>query len=145
MAISTVKSEIIKHIGTVTSIESRCVCVEITSHSACSSCNVRMACGMSESAAKNVDVHTDKASDFSVGDTVVVGVKKSIGITAVILAYVVPIIFLVTSLIIGLSLFEQNEGLVAISSLISVAVYYVGLYLLKDKIDNKIQFSITKE
>ena len=139
------KYEIIEHVGAVAGIEKMCVHVEITSHSACSSCSARMACGMSESATKSVDVYTSRAAEFMVGDAVVVGVKKSMGITAVILAYVVPLVFLVTSLVIGLSLVATSEGFVALASLLSVAIYYLGLYLLRDKIESKIQFSITKK
>ena len=145
MAISTMKCETIEHIGTVAGIEGMCVRVEITSHSACSSCSARMACGMSESATKSIDVYTNRGAEFHVGDVVVVGVKKSMGITAVVLAYVVPLVFLVVSLVIGLSLFEKSEGMVALASLFSVVIYYVGLYLLRDKIESKIQFSITKK
>lgn len=135
----------IKHTGVVKNIEKGRVRVEIISHSACSSCRARVACGMSESATKIIDVYTQQYLEFTVGDSVRVGITKKMGVTSLFLAYVIPLLLLILSLIIGIVILEQSQGVVALMSLFMVGIYYAILYLLRDKIEDKIKFSITKE
>ena len=78
----------IEHSGVVERTERDTVYVRITSHSACGSCKAREACGLAEAQDKIVVVKSPDAAQFAVGEQVMVGVRRSAGAVAVILAYV---------------------------------------------------------
>ena len=78
----------IEHSGVVERTERDTVYVRITSHSACGSCKAREACGLAEAQDKIVAVKSPDAAQFAVGEQVIVGVRRSAGAVAVILAYV---------------------------------------------------------
>ena len=108
----------IEHSGVVERTERDTVYVRITSHSACGSCKAREACGLAEAQDKIVVVKSPDAAQFAVGEQVMVGVRRSAGAVAVILAYV--------------------------GALGAVGVYYCVLWLFRHKIEHTIHFSITK-
>ena len=78
----------IEHSGVVERTERDTVYVRITSHSACGTCKAREACGLAEAQDKIVAVKSPDAAQFAVGEQVIVGVRRSAGAVAVILAYV---------------------------------------------------------
>ena len=78
----------IEHSGVVERTERDTVYVRITSHSACGSCKAREACGLAEAQDKIVVVKSPDAAHYAAGEKVMVGVRRSAGAVAVILAYV---------------------------------------------------------
>ena len=115
-------SGIIEHEGIVSRVEGDRVYVKITSQSACGACKAREACGLAEAQEKIVEVTTPGAQQhYTAGESVTVGVRRSAGAVAVILAYV---------------------G--ALAALGAVGVYYCVLWLFRHKIEHTIHFSITK-
>ena len=82
-------SGIIEHEGIVSRVEGDRVYVKITSQSACGACKAREACGLAEAQEKIVEVTTPGAQQhYTAGESVTVGVRRSAGAVAVILAYV---------------------------------------------------------
>lgn len=116
--------------------------VSITSFSACSSCESKSACQMSESASKYIDVHIG-ASSFQQGETVVVLMKKSLGFRAILLAYVIPFILILISLI-TLTSIGMKEGFVGILSLSILVPYYFILFIMKNKLNKTFKIALNK-
>jgi sigma-E factor negative regulatory protein RseC len=115
--------------------------VEIIVDSACSGCHAKSLCGMSEEQEKLISLPTDPYSDHQVGDIVKVCTKMSMGLKAVWISYVIPLMILMI-LILSLSSVIGNEvisGLVAIGG---VGVYYLVIWLLRDKLQNEFLFYI---
>lgn len=133
----------IEHSGEVERVAEGRVFVRITAQSACSSCRAREACGMGEAQEKIIEVCTPRAGEFVPGQQVTVGVGKRMGVTAVVLAYVVPFFFLLGALGVSSAL-GIAEGAAALAALGAVAVWYLLLWLLRRKIENTIHFTITK-
>lgn len=134
----------IKHSGEVIRIEGSTVYVKMTVGSACGSCQARAVCGASELSEKVVEVVTPSAADYKVGDVVEVALlSRSMGVRSVVMAYVIPLIVLCAVLFGGIAA-GLDEGVAALVALVGVAVYYVVLYLLRDKVGNSIKFIITK-
>ena len=93
-------SGIIEHEGIVSRVEGDRVYVKITSQSACGACKAREACGLAEAQEKIVEVTTPGAQQhYTAGESVTVGVRRSAGAVAVILAYVGALAVLLLSLI----------------------------------------------
>ena len=137
-------AKVVQHSGTVDHTEQGKVVVRITSRSACGSCAARSACGLAEAQEKLIEVNTADAARYAVGDEVTVGVKPYIGAKAVGLAYVGALVVLILALVLSVGVFGVSEGVGVLITLAAVALYYGVLWLVKDKIEHTIQFTINK-
>lgn len=132
----------IEHPGVITSIDPSKIKVNITTYSACSSCNAKGICSISDIKDKMVEV--PNTGDFSVGQEVHVILHQTLGFKALYLGYVQPFIVVLITLIITSSL-TRNEVLAGLISLGALAPYYLVLYFYKEKIRNKFTFAIKKQ
>ena len=131
----------ISHEGIITKIEDSNIEVKILSRSACASCNIKGACNMSEMQEKIITIPAPKDKNLSIGQEV----KISIGIgqanKAVVFAYIIPLIILV-SMIFVLNALKLEEGINALISIGSLIPYYLILFLFRDKIKRKFEYEI---
>ena len=134
----------ISHIGMVKTAGEDKTVVEIISQSACGSCNASGFCSASEAIKKEIIVPSDPSGIYKVGDKVDVVLGRSKGMTAVFLAYVIPLVLMMTS-VLALSYAGINELLAGASGLGLIAFYYFMLYLFRDKIAGKYVFYIRKK
>ena len=135
----------VKHLGEVIRIEGDVVAVRMRVNSACSACHAKGVCGVSEQTDKIVEVETADASMYKVGDSVEVALlQRDMGSKSVILAYVVPF-FVLTLALVGALLLGASEGVAVLSALVGVALWYGVLYLMRDKVKNRIKFIIIKQ
>jgi len=134
-------AEEITHKGRILDVNPSFTTVEIISESACSACHAKGLCSLSEQKTKEIRVPTRGWDSFSPGDEVTIGMKATMGHKAVWLAYAIPLAALVAVLMLhtaaGLS--ELISGLAGLSS---IAVYYLGIWLLRDKLRNEFSFNI---
>ncbi len=108
---------------------------------ACGSCASRKACAMGQGTTREIVVYTDEASIYSIGEEVKVSAKQSLGVMAVVLCYVIPLVVLVGALAAAISL-GCSEGLSALISLGSTTLYYAILYLFRNRIAKRVEFVI---
>ena len=133
----------IDHAGRVERVEGDKVFVVIVSNSACGTCQARKACGLSETSEKIVEVATADAARYAAGDEVVVSVRKHMGLRAVLLAYVMPLLVLLCVLA-AIEAAGAGDGAAALGALAGVGVYYALLRLLSGRIAQQIRFTIHK-
>ena len=131
----------ISHKGVIKSITPELTTVEILSTSACAECHAKGMCGMSESKVKEISVHTDPYSVHEVGDEVQVMLKKSMGLKAVWISYVIPL-FILMILILSLSSVNVHEAYVGLGAIAGVALYYLVIYLFRNRLANDFVFYI---
>ena len=131
--------------GEVIRIDGDMVAVRMTVNSACSACHAKGVCGASEQTDKIVEVETTEASLFEVGESVEVALmQRDMGSKSVILAYVVPF-FVLTLALVGALLLGASEGVAVLAAIAGVALWYGVLFLLRDKVKNRIKFIIIKQ
>ena len=133
----------ISHSGVIESVTDGCVKVRIVQTSACAACKVASHCNAAESKVKIVDVFCNNASDYEVGQDVVVWASKDVANRALLLGFGVPFLLLVCVLLIALRL-TSDEGIAALISLGSLVPYYFVLWLLRDRIRHQISFQLTE-
>lgn len=80
----------IKHLGIVESINGSRLKVRITQASACASCSAKAHCHVSESKEKTIDVYNREGVPCQVGEQVWIVATASMGMKAVLLAFVIP-------------------------------------------------------
>ena len=131
----------IRHSGKVVEITPELTRVEIISESACSACHAK---GLCESKVKVVEVPTSAWMNLKVGDTVDVLLKTSMGFKAVWLAYAVPLVVLVAALM-GLLAAGVGEVFAALGSIALVALYYLVIWLFRNRLRNEYTFKIQQQ
>lgn len=131
------------HKGTIIEITPEYIRVEIINKSMCAACHAKGFCSAGDTKDKIIDVEYYNNGEFAVGDEVEVIMNRSMGFKAVWISYVVPLVILLIFLLTlqGLGLSELHSGLF---SLLAVCVYYLMVYLFKDKLANKFVFTIVK-
>lgn len=144
----------IKHDGIVDSIlDGKHLRVKIVQSSACASCKIASHCTSSESKEKIIDITTRDTSTYAVGEEVIVMTSNKVGATAVTLAFVIPTI-LVLATVLGIInllpkevLGQENarEALAAVAGIIILIPYYIGLYCFRKKLQRTVTFSVQKK
>ena len=109
-------SERIEHSGFVTRVEGKNIQVQIIQMSACSSCHAKGACSAADMDEKFVDVESTDDT-LRIGDMVNIVGESSTGLLAVLLAFVIPFMLILTSLFV-LRDIVPNE---AVSGTVSLA------------------------
>lgn len=133
----------IEHQGVIISIDGKVAHVKIEQTSACASCHVKSVCGASEKSEKIIDANLLDTS-LKIGDQVTVIGQKSLGIQAILLAYVLPFIVIVSMLFI-VNIFTTNELVIGTCALASLIPYFAILRLMRNKIQAKFQFYAIKK
>ena len=134
-------AETISHEGIVTKITDDELEIKILAQSACAACHAKSACGMGEQAEKILTVPKPKDKDFELGQKVDVKMAIGQGNKAAVLAYLLPVILLLAVLFVCLGL-GLSEGLSALISFLALIPYYMVLYLRRDKLKWKFEYSI---
>ena len=118
-------SESINHTGFVEKIDGDTVFVRITQQSACSGCHAQSMCSASEKKDKIIEV-PDRSGRFHVNEVVIICGQNSMGLQAVLLAFVIPLVIVVGAIVIGTNLQwdETTSGLTGLSLLLPYYLYY---------------------
>lgn len=135
-------TDVIQHTGEIIAIENGVAKVLIMQTSACSTCHAKSVCGVSDKKEKIIEAEVN-SNDFNVGDSVCVVGQKSLGITAVLLAYVVPFALMIVTMLIA-SRITEAEWIIGTVSLAVLVPYFVILRLMKSAIQAKFKFYVTK-
>lgn len=133
----------IKHAGVVDGVEGECVRVRILQSSACSACKVAVHCNASETKEKIIDVMDADASHYQKGDQVMVVADTAVGFRASLYGYLLPLILMVVTLV-GVLAATHSEGLAAVSALGILIPYYVLLFLMRNKLRNRLSFTLER-
>lgn len=133
----------IKHAGVVDGVEGECVRVRILQSSACSACKVAAHCNASETKEKIIDVMDADASHYQKGDQVMVVADTAVGFRASLYGYLLPLILMVVTLV-GVLAATHSEGLAALSALGILVPYYVLLFLMRNKLRNRLSFTLER-
>ena len=131
----------IEHHGIVENIAGTHIQVRIVQTSACATCSIKGHCTSADTKEKLIDVVDEQAASYRPGDSVRVIGSVSMGMQAVALAFVVPLLLLVVSLFVSVSV-GLSEPLAIGCSLMVVAVYYLLVWFCRERVGKRFSFSI---
>ena len=134
-------SSIATHDGKVVAVQPKLVKVEMHVVSACSSCEAHEKCAFVDKADKIVEIPTDQWQQYRVGDSVVVSVNERLGLLAVLLAYCLPALLLIASILV-FSYTLHSEGIAALAAILVTAAYFLLLYRFRNSLSKKFSFGI---
>ena len=133
--------EQVKHTGEVVAVTPQTTTVRIVSHSACSECHAAGLCGLSEYTEKAIEVPTSPSATYGVGDEVNVVLTATLGLKRGWLAHFLPLVVLL-GVALGLIALGVGEVAAGLAGLGAVALYYLVLWLLRDRLRNEYVFTI---
>ena len=133
----------IEHEGIIHSINGNQFTILISQNSACSECHAKGACMAADTKEKMVDV-VDDSGMFRLNERVMLLGKTSIGYKAILWAFVIPLILMISVIIAATSIWNISELQAALMSLIALVPYYSFLYIARFKIADKLAFTIKK-
>lgn len=135
-------SQNIRHNGIIERIEGDSVFVRIVQQSACSGCHAKSMCSAAESKVKVIEI-TDYSGKYQVNEDVTICGQSSLGLQAVLLAFVLPLVIVIGMIAIGHSI-GWEDGTNALVGLLTLLPYYSILYLKRDKLKKKFVFTLQK-
>ena len=132
----------IRHEGVIDSIDEGCVHVRILQTSACAACKVAGYCNAAEAKEKIIDVFCNpREKELLPGQPVTVSASGDVAARALLWAFGIPFVLLVTILVIVLWQIG-DEGIAALSALLSLIPYYGLLYLMRHRMQRQMAFTI---
>ena len=135
-------SERINHNGVIEKIDGGTVYVRIIQQSACSGCHAKSMCTASESKEKIIEV-PDNSGKFHINEEVQLCGQSSLGLQAVLLAFVFPLIIVFAAIVTGTSM-QWEETTSGLTGLLLLVPYYCILYFLRDKLKKRFIFTLKK-
>lgn len=135
-------AEAIRHDGIVDSIEGACIHVRIVQASACAACGAKSLCSAAESKEKIVDVYGADVDAYQVGQRVMVEGAATMGMKAVRLAFLFPLVLLVAAVAVTMGFTGNNEAVAAVVALLVLAAYFLVLFANKKRLAREFTFSI---
>ena len=134
----------IKHDGIVIAVNGDgTVLVRIVQTSACAACKAKAMCASAESKEKEILAIGD--GRLAVGDEAEVIVQQKMGWKAILLAYMLPFIVMITVVAIGNGQLDIREEIIGTAALCAMGVYYIVLGFFKDKIQKEFSFTARKK
>ena len=133
----------IAHKGRIVSIEGQVVGVEIVTASACDSCRAKTLCSMSDQKEKLLRLPLGAGQSWEMGEEVVVSLRGSLGLKAVLLVYIVPLLALLAALF-GLSFAGVPDWITGLTALVVPLFCYFVVWLFRDRIEKEYIFVLNK-
>ena len=137
------KNGIIEHEGIVKDVSKKSVMVGFIIQSSCDSCYAKGVCSIDQQQDEIIEIQNPTDSEYLIGEKVKILIKESLGLKAVLFAYLYPFLLVIISLFILVPIVD-NETRAGILSLSFLLPYYLLLYIYRAKIKKEINFTLEK-
>lgn len=133
-------AEKFEHTGVIKRISSGIIYVQIVQESACAACHANGACSAADVADKEIEVTNTGLVDYKVGQKVALIGAYSFGLTAVMYAFLLPLLCMIITLFVSMNyVSELRSGLMTLGILLP---YYTVLFLFRKKLKKRFSFGI---
>ncbi|MBO7277015.1 MAG: SoxR reducing system RseC family protein [Bacteroidales bacterium] len=139
------REDCVEQKGVVIKKEKDKLTVKIEQKSTCASCHARGACTSLDKTDKEIEIKTKDTADYQIGDEVIISIAVKLGLKAVLIAFVLPLVLLLIILFANIKLFNLSQSLSALVSLVFIAIYYLILYKQNHKLSKEFNFQIKKK
>ena len=119
--------------------------VKIEQKSTCSSCHARGACTSLDKKDKEIEIKSKDTANYNIGDEVIITISTKLGMKAVLIAFVLPLILIVLALFLSIKIFSLSQSLSALISLVVLSAYYFFLYKQNLFLSKQFNFTIKEK
>lgn len=139
------REDCVEQKGIVIKKQENKVVVKIEQKSTCSSCHARGACTSLDKKDKEIEITTKDVENYNIGDEVIITISTKLGMKAVFIAFVLPLILIVLALFLSIKLFTLSQSLSALISLVVLSAYYFFLYKQNLFLSKQFNFTIKEK
>ena len=119
--------------------------VKIEQKSTCSSCHARGACTSLDKKDKEIEIKSKDTANYNIGDEVIITISTKLGMKAVLIAFVLPLILIVLALFLSIKIFSLSQSISALISLLVLSAYYFLLYKQNLFLSKQFNFTIKEK
>lgn len=133
----------IRQSATVIRVDAAEIEVEVCRPEACAACKAKSVCSEGGGEGKRMTLVND-GQGYQVGEQIQLVMRRSAGLKAVVIAYLVPVVLVVAALLIfqATSMSDTTAALLTLGILV---LYFVIIRLLRGRINNQLTIEIEKE
>ena len=139
------REDCVEQKGIVIKKQENKVVVKIEQKSTCSSCHARGACTSLDKKDKEIEIKSKDTANYNIGDEVIITISTKLGMKAVLIAFVLPLILIVLALFLSIKLFTLSQSLSALISLVVLSAYYFLLYKQNLFLSKQFNFTIKEK
>ena len=133
---------IIEHQGIIIGLGEKTIKVSLLNITSCSSCHAKAICNVSDVDNKVIEVYRN-GKEYKIGDKVRISYNKSMSFKALLLGYLLPFLLVLVTLIVALSI-TQDESFSGLISLSVLIPYYTVLAFCKNKLKKTFTFNLVR-
>lgn len=139
------REDCVEQKGIVIKKQENKVVVKIEQKSTCSSCHARGACTSLDKKDKEIEIKSKDTANYNIGDEVIITISTKLGMKAVLIAFVLPLILIVLALFLSIKIFSLSQSLSALISLLVLSAYYFLLYKQNLFLSKQFNFTIKEK
>lgn len=133
----------IRQSATVIRVDASEIEVEVCRPDACAACKAKSVCSEGGGQGKRMTLLND-GQGYRVGEQITLVMRRSSGLKAVVIAYLVPV-FLIVAVLLIFQATHLNETLSALLTLAILGLYFLVIRLLGGRIKRELTIEIEKE
>lgn len=133
----------IRQSATVIRVDAAEIEVEVCRPEACAACKAKSVCSEGGGEGKRMTLVND-GQGYQVGEQIQLVMRRSAGLKAVVIAYLVPVVLVVAALLIFQAT-PMSDTTAALLTLGILVLYFVIIRLLRGRINNQLTIEIEKE
>ena len=133
----------IRQSATVIRVDATQIEVEVCRPEACAACKAKSVCSEGGGQGKRMTLAND-GQGYQLGEQITLVMRRSAGLKAVVIAYLVPVILVVAALLVFQTL-QIKETVAAISTLVLLGLYFLVIRLLRGRLNRELTIEIEKE
>ena len=133
----------IRQSATVIRVDATQIEVEVCRPEACAACKAKSVCSEGGGQGKRMTLAND-GQGYQLGEQITLVMRRSAGLKAVVIAYLVPVILVVAALLVFQTM-QIKETVAAISTLVLLGLYFLVIRLLRGRLNRELTIEIEKE
>lgn len=133
----------IRQSATVIRVDATQIEVEVCRPEACAACKAKSVCSEGGGQGKRMTLAND-GQGYQRGEQITLVMRRSAGLKAVVIAYLVPVILVVAALLVFQTV-QIKETVAAISTLVLLGLYFLVIRLLRGRLNRELTIEIEKE
>lgn len=136
----------VRQSATVVRVSDREIEVEVCRPEACAACKARSVCsegGTSGGEGRRMTLVND-GQGYAVGERITLAMRRSTGLKAVVIAYLVPV-FVIIGALLAFQAAQVRDTIAAVATLGVVGLYFLVVRLLRGRLERQMTIEIEKE